>query len=205
MFRKDPQAVCEWSLQNVELCAKRQREILCCAAEMLKPGGVLVYSTCTFAPEENEQCIAWFLEKYPEFSLDHSIVGEQYFSSGRVQWIQEDRFQTNLEETGNKLDGTYRLWPHKLHGEGHFAARLVKTGVGMETCKEPSEIRIASLHNEEKQNRLGKKVDNTKEKEAYQLYLKFERNNLKIVLEEKIKGKLRSPNNCICCLWICQI
>ncbi len=190
MFRKDPQAVCEWSLQNVELCAKRQREILCCAAEMLKPGGVLVYSTCTFAPEENEQCIAWFLEKYPEFSLDHSIVGEQYFSSGRVQWIQEDRFQTNLEETGNKLDGTYRLWPHKLHGEGHFAARLVKTGVGMETCKEPSEIRIASLHNEEKQNRLGKKVDNTKEKEAYQLYLKFERNNLKIVLEEKIKGKL---------------
>ena len=61
MFRKDVVAQEEWSLENVKLCATRQNEILEEAAKMLKPGGRLVYSTCTFAPEENEQAIAQFI------------------------------------------------------------------------------------------------------------------------------------------------
>ena len=69
MFRKDEAAVTEWSPENVHRCAGRQQEILENAATMLKPGGRLVYSTCTFAPEEDEQAIGRFLEAHPEFTL----------------------------------------------------------------------------------------------------------------------------------------
>ncbi len=69
MFRKDEQARNEWSEANVRLCAERQQEILDNAAKMLKPGGRMVYSTCTFAPEEDEDGIAAFLERHPEFSV----------------------------------------------------------------------------------------------------------------------------------------
>ena len=69
MFRKNPEAASEWSLANVKNCAARQSEILDNAAEMLVPGGKIVYSTCTFSPEENEQVIASFLEQHPEFEL----------------------------------------------------------------------------------------------------------------------------------------
>lgn len=69
MFRKDEQARQEWSEANVDLCARRQQEILDSAARMLMPGGRLVYSTCTFSPEEDEQTIAGFLRRHPEFSV----------------------------------------------------------------------------------------------------------------------------------------
>ena len=72
MFRKDIQSRQEWSLEQVEVCAKRQQDILAQAAVMLKPGGVLVYSTCTFAPQENEQNAAWFVQQYPQFTLQKS-------------------------------------------------------------------------------------------------------------------------------------
>ena len=65
MFRKDEVAQEEWSLENVEICANRQQDILEEAAKMLKPGGRIVYSTCTFAPEENEQAIAKFIKNHP--------------------------------------------------------------------------------------------------------------------------------------------
>lgn len=69
MFRKDPEAVREWSPDAVETCAARQRDILPHAAAMLKAGGTLVYSTCTFNTLENEDTIAWFLSRHPEFRL----------------------------------------------------------------------------------------------------------------------------------------
>ena len=69
MFRKEEQAVLQWSQENVELCARRQQDILEEAAGMLRPGGVLVYSTCTFAPEEDEESVVRFLLKHPEFSV----------------------------------------------------------------------------------------------------------------------------------------
>ena len=94
MFRKLPEAIEQWSIENVAICAARQKEILDNAAVMLKPGGVIVYSTCTFSKEENEDVIEYFLERHTDFTLEE------------------------ME----------RFWPHKVDGEGHFVAKLVRRG-----------------------------------------------------------------------------
>ena len=106
MFRKEEAAVTDWSQETVEMCARRQAEILHSGAAMLKPGGRLVYSTCTFAPEENEQSIENFLREHPEFALE-AVEAPWFTAAG---------------------EGMFRLWPHKLLGEGHFAAVLRKVG-----------------------------------------------------------------------------
>ena len=121
MFRKDEQARSEWSEANVRLCAERQQEILDNAAEMLKPGGRMVYSTCTFAPEEDEDGIAAFLERHPEFSvvcLEKDEVPEG-LSSGHPEWSRGHN---------PELQNTFRIWPHKSEGEGHYLALLRKNG-----------------------------------------------------------------------------
>ncbi len=110
MFRKEEAAVTDWSQETVEMCARRQGEILQSGAELVAPGGRLVYSTCTFAPEENEQAIENFLQNHPEFTLED--VDAPWFTKVNT--------------------GMFRLWPHKLLGEGHFVAVLRKTG-GEET------------------------------------------------------------------------
>ena len=117
MFRKEDAAVTDWSQETVEMCAGRQREILASAAQMLRPGGRLVYSTCTFAPEENEGTISAFLHDHPEFSVEP--VEAPWFSPGRPDWICDP---------APGLEHTFRLWPHLLRGEGHFAAVLKKSG-----------------------------------------------------------------------------
>ena len=106
MFRKEEAAVTDWSPETVEMCARRQGEILNSAARMVRPGGILVYSTCTFAPQEDEEAVAAFLAEHPEFSPEP--VEAPWFVSGE--------------------NGSHRMWPHKLLGEGHFAAVLRKTG-----------------------------------------------------------------------------
>lgn len=123
MFRKNPEAMEEWSPENVELCAARSEEILDNAARMLLPGGALVYSTCTFAPEENEQEIANFLAKHEEFSL--VSVDFPQFEKGRWEWLKKEQ---QKETVASEIEKTMRLWPHKLHGEGHFVACLKKAG-----------------------------------------------------------------------------
>ena len=104
MFRKEEAAVTDWSQETVEMCARRQGEILHSAAKMVKPGGRLVYSTCTFAPEEDEQAVEAFLAAHPEFEPE--IIETPWF--------------VPVE------NGGHRMWPHKLLGEGHFAAVLRK-------------------------------------------------------------------------------
>lgn len=116
MFRKNEAACEEWSLENVKLCAERQDGILECAASMLRAGGRIVYSTCTFAPEENEGTISRFIKKHPEFSIAECRRFEG-MSAGVPEWA---------DEPAKGLDRTIRLFPHKLHGEGHFAAVLEK-------------------------------------------------------------------------------
>ncbi len=110
MFRKEEAAVTDWSQETVEMCARRQAEILHSAAQLVRPGGRLVYSTCTFAPEEDEMAVAAFLREHPEFEPE--FLDAPWFVPGE--------------------NGSYRMWPHKLLGEGHFAAVLKKT-VGDET------------------------------------------------------------------------
>jgi NOL1/NOP2/fmu family ribosome biogenesis protein len=104
MFRKEEAAVTDWSQETVEMCARRQAEILHSAAKMVRPGGRLVYSTCTFAPEEDEQAVENFLAEHPEFEPE--AVNGEWFVPGE--------------------NGSFRMWPHKLLGEGHFAAVLRK-------------------------------------------------------------------------------
>lgn len=116
MFRKEEAAVTDWSLDTVSMCARRQAEILHSGAQMVRPGGRLVYSTCTFAPEEDEMAIAAFLDTHPEFTPE--TVRAPWFEAGE--------------------NGSFRMWPHKLKGEGHFAAVLRKAGeeeAEMEPCQ----------------------------------------------------------------------
>ncbi len=117
MFRKDETAITEWSPDLVTMCAIRQQEILSFAVQMLRPGGVLVYSTCTFAPEEDEEQIQGFLLNYPEYELQD---WQQYLPHA------EQAIEAGVQS--GTLKGTMRLWPHKLPGEGHFAARMHHTG-----------------------------------------------------------------------------
>lgn len=116
MFRKNERAIAEWSLSDVQNCALRQEHILAQAAMMLKPGGQLVYSTCTFSPEENEQVINEFVKSHPDFSIETVEVANS-FQRGRAEWVSEPV---------DHIEKTVRLWPHHLEGEGHFIALLRK-------------------------------------------------------------------------------
>ena len=145
MFRKEEAAVTDWSTETVLMCANRQKEILQSAAKLLKPGGRLVYSTCTFAPEENEQVVAAFLTNHPEFTALE--ITAPWFAAGE--------------------NGTFRMWPHKLLGEGHFAAVLQKTAgeegspameqpqkLPRQTCK----LQLPRLHPPQKPSVLGELI-----------------------------------------------
>ena len=113
MFRKDMGARADWSPEMVAGCAVRQKNILHVAAKLVREGGFLLYSTCTFAPEEDEGVIARLLQDFPEFEV---VQLPQFpgFSGGRPDWIDVDP----------SLAGAVRLFPHRLRGEGHFACLL---------------------------------------------------------------------------------
>ncbi len=134
MFRKEPAVVNEWSLSQVEVCANRQRLILESAHKMLAPGGVMVYSTCTFSPEENEMTVDSFLNSHPEYELIQPQI-HRYFSAGVPQWSHSQNPQ---------LTKTMRLFPHKINGEGHFVAVLRKNG------GETGKIKAAKATNDKK-------------------------------------------------------
>lgn len=114
MFRKDPLAVSEWSAEHVELCARRQRRILADIYPCLKPGGLLIYSTCTYNIKENEENVRWMREEWGMEVLPVPDVP--------AEWGL----------TGNLLDGehfpVYRFLPHRTRGEGFFLAVLRKPG-----------------------------------------------------------------------------
>ncbi len=105
MFRKDPNAINEWSVPNVELCATRQREILSDVWDALKPGGTLIYSTCTYNREENEDTVAWIMQE----------LGASY---------QELKVDPAWGITDSGLG--YHFFPHKTRGEGFFLAVMCK-------------------------------------------------------------------------------
>lgn len=121
MFRKNEGACEEWSQENVLLCAERQDGILDCAARMLRPGGRLVYSTCTFAPEEDEGSVSRFLQRHEEFRILPIEKGAMGLSGC-------DGVPEYIENPVPGLEHTLRLWPHRIKGEGHFAAVLLKGG-----------------------------------------------------------------------------
>ena len=114
MFRKNERAIEEWSVENVKMCAERQREILSNVVACVKKGGQLLYSTCTFSLEENEMNVAWLLDKYPEFELlDVPEALKRATSDGIC-----------LEERPYDMKKTRRFYPHVSKGEGQFIALL---------------------------------------------------------------------------------
>ena len=109
MFRRHPETRAEWNPASPMGCAERQRRILGCAAAMLRPGGRLVYSTCTLSPEENEETVRWFLREHPDFSAQPFSLSGNY-------------------GTLDAPEGMLRLYPHRVRGEGHFVACLRRAG-----------------------------------------------------------------------------
>lgn len=125
MFRKSPSIMKNWEQYGVEYYNKLQKEIILFAEKMLKPGGMMLYSTCTFSPEEDEGTLAFLLEEHPEFHVINPLelkdtmmnkVSYDGFEFGHPEWAD------GPEEIKNSI----RLWPHKLKGEGHFIALLKK-------------------------------------------------------------------------------
>lgn len=133
MFRKDEEAIRQWQADTPENCAKRQKLILAEAVKMLKPGGELIYSTCTFAPEENEKIISWLVETY-DFTIARIDLGNQNVSCGRSEW-----------GSVAGLERTLRLWPHLNAGEGHFVAKL---RLSADNINQLAEVPTATLDKE---------------------------------------------------------
>lgn len=111
MFRKDPQAIQEWSDENVKLCAQRQQRILMDVWDSLKPGGLLIYSTCTWNESENEQNIVWLSEQEQAESIKLQLQPEWGVVATQL----------------NGIEG-YRFYPHQVQGEGFFMAVVRKAG-----------------------------------------------------------------------------
>lgn len=118
MFQKEPAALTQWSEDYVQVCQTRQKEILESAVAMLVPGGELIYSTCTFSPEENEAIVGFLVEELGCEILPITLPEKTNVSGGRFDFYP----LAGIEKT-------VRLWPHLNAGAGHFVARLKKSGV----------------------------------------------------------------------------
>ena len=167
MFRKDENARNEWSPDHVKQCAGLQDGILDCAAAMLKGGGRIVYSTCTFSPEENEQSIARFLERHPEFSVVQPELAK-YFSAGHPEWA----------DGNEELKKTVRIWPHLADGEGHFLALLVK-GERSWDAVERTENADGKKNSKKGGRKNGRAKEDAALTEAVAAFRAFEKENLK--------------------------
>lgn len=165
MFRKDPGALADWSLERVDRCMGKQEKILESAHRLLKPGGVLVYSTCTFSPEENEQIIEAFIEKY-RYTLQ-TIELPGITDHGRVDWTRKQQ---------QEITKTLRIMPMTVKGEGHFIAKLIKS----EGIAEAIDVKQGYP-----KSRL-KKATRT----DLQDYRDFAKNNLQAEFYQKIEDRL---------------
>ena len=197
MFRKEEEALLHWSPGNVRMCAERQTEILEEASVMLCPGGILVYSTCTFSPEENEGVILRFLREHPDFSMvgipdmPGIRAAEWGFAAGKPEWIpgagiDADEYGAGVpvEAVMESIRGAVRLWPHLLDGEGHFAAVLRKDGVKDEAKDRVyGNKRYTVEKRKEKRKNRGKgggkrQAEDPAEKEILRMWEEFCRENL---------------------------
>lgn len=112
MFRKNDRAIEEWSLDNVRMCADRQREILSNVVKCVAPGGKLIYSTCTFSLEENEMNVAWLLDSFTDFKLVEVDPALKAVTSDGICFLGCEHDMTKAR----------RFYPHVSKGEGQFVA-----------------------------------------------------------------------------------
>ncbi len=120
MFRKDPRMVRDWLEHGPEYYARLQRQILSEAYCLLRPGGYMVYSTCTFSPLEDEGAVRWFLCEHPDMRIC-PVERQEGFCEGRPDWT---------DGGGEDLRHCVRVFPHRARGEGHFAVLLRKAENG---------------------------------------------------------------------------
>lgn len=123
LFRKDPEAITEWSLNNVTLCAQRQQRILADAWPALKPGGLLIYSTCSYSTAENEDIKNWLVREM----------------NAEVRQIL-----LNADWGITESQGGYRFWPDKAAGEGFFMACVQKPAGGETSNLRPGRLNAAA-------------------------------------------------------------
>lgn len=149
MFRKDPAVAKVWDGNKPYECAKQQKEIITRAAQMLAPGGDLLYSTCTFSPEENEQVIQFLLDSREDMEI-REIKPFEGFAPGRPDVAYEgwdSEASENRKMGSADLKKCVRIWPHKMAGEGHFLALLHKRAPE-ETAGEQKNDRVVSNNSE---------------------------------------------------------
>jgi NOL1/NOP2/sun family putative RNA methylase len=161
MFRKSESARREWRQEIPRSCATRQNNILEQAARLLKPGGVIVYSTCTFSPEENEGVIDTFLSRHPEFDIAPISIVRGY-QPARPEWIGLS--------PNDRISRAIRIWPHLIQAEGHFIA-LLKKNKSAETKWE-----VKNPYNRILYRRADKQI----KPDVLDVLEEFSRNNLKI-------------------------
>lgn len=118
MFRREPRMIKDWLEKGPEYYAKIQKKILLDACRMLKPGGYLVYSTCTFSVTEDEKVVQWLLGQYPDLEIC-PVERKEGFCRGRPDLV---------EDGAPELSQCVRIYPHLAKGEGHFAVLLRKEG-----------------------------------------------------------------------------
>ena len=126
MFRKEEALAKDWTPEKSMELSEIQKELILQAADMLRPGGLMLYSTCTFAPAEDEQTVSWLLENRPDMELAE-MEDYEGFSHGVPEW-------------GNKnpeLIKCIRIFPHKMNGEGHFLALFRKKGQAIKESSRP--------------------------------------------------------------------
>lgn len=126
MFRKEDALAKDWTPEKSKELALLQRELIMQTANMLRPGGLLLYSTCTFAPDEDEGCVSYLLENRPDMEL-LDMEGYEGFSHGNPKWGNNDPC----------LKKCVRIFPHKMNGEGHFLALFIKNGEALKTVTAP--------------------------------------------------------------------
>ena len=139
MFRKDAGLVKSWEERGPKEYAAIQKQILDCAVKMLRPFGMLLYSTCTFSEEEDEQVIAWILEQHKDLELIDPVI------PGPWKKEMEGAVPAGFARGCAPCEKAVRLWPHRICGEGHFLALLRKKGAEKlegsekELCSEAAE------------------------------------------------------------------
>lgn len=166
MFRKEPELIRSWQERGPSYYAPIQREILSQAVRMLKPGGELVYSTCTFSEEEDEGAVRWILEQEPELTWVPLPPGEE---SGPIQVpLQPSSGESGFSQLPAPLwegavgglggEPVIRLFPHRVRGEGHFTAKLRKKAKAsqMESAWAESLLRTESSRTEASQIRASR-------------------------------------------------
>ena len=131
MFRKEPAIIKNWEQYGVEYYSKLQSQILPSAIKMLKEGGYMLYSTCTFSIEEDEGSLKFILDNYPNMSVEK--IAFDFGDNGHPEWLLlenvecgDKRLVENDASRYSQIANAARLWPHKIKGEGHFVALLRK-------------------------------------------------------------------------------